>query len=240
MTAVASHRIPGRRQRRDLAEARSRAQRSLGCASGGRSTRPKECEAARSGPGGASPPRPRARIAGSTPSVEAGPAEAGSVSACSRPMASPVAKCWPNSRLGKAIVAARTQRHAPSFTPSAAEASERMRPRRGDPGRSRDLGGKEALRDVRDRSREHPPELSRGGMRARPPKQSGHASSSRGSPPIGTPPRWRTDARRAARGIRRQLPWGSGPFGVSGSGKHCPGLPHRGRPLSGFLTPSAV
>jgi hypothetical protein len=101
--------------------------------------------AVRSGPSGASPTRPRARIAGGTPSAEAGSTEADSVSTRSRPSGIAggrgLAKLpTRQDRGGSAHATARS-----SFTPSLAEASERMHPRRGGLGRSRDLGGKEAL-----------------------------------------------------------------------------------------------
>jgi hypothetical protein len=240
MTAVASHRIPGRRQRGDPAEARSRAQKSLGCASGGRFTRPKECGPSARGqveqaPRGLEPGLPEVRRALRRDPPKQIPSLRGADRA-----ALPVVEGWPNSRLGKTAAAARTQRHVPASPPLW------PKPRRGCTlvaevlAEAEISAARKPLGDVRDRGREHPPELSRGGMRTPPPKQRERASSSRGSPPIGTPPRWRTDARRAALGIRRQLPWGSGPFGVSSSGKHCSGLPHRSHPLSGFLTPSAV
>jgi hypothetical protein len=62
---------------------------------------------------------------------------------------------------------------------------------------------------------------------------------SREAPPTRLPLAWPAGARRAA-GFRRQLPWGSGPFGVSGPGNRYAGLPPRRLPPSGFLTLSAV
>jgi hypothetical protein len=70
-------------------------------------------------------------------------------------------------------------------------------------------------------------------------RSSGLGLPSREAPPTCWPLAWTAGARRAA-GCRRQLPWGSGPFGVSGPGNRYAGLPPRRLPLSGFLTPSAV
>ena len=112
--------------------------------------------------------------------------------------------------------------------------------RRVDIGRSLNRSGEATPLVALGRSREQPRGFSRG-KGCEPTRRSGLASvpSSRKMPPTGEPPRWIAGARHAV-GIRRRLPWGSDPFGVFYPGDRCTGLPRRYRPLSEFLTLSAV
>jgi hypothetical protein len=103
---------------------------------------------------------------------------------------------------------------ATSFALSRAEARERALPRCLDPGRSRSLGTEATRSEAIGRSRERPPGFLRGPGVCRLTEVSLRAPSSRRMPPAFEPPKWVVGARHAA-GIRRRLPWGSVPFGVS-------------------------